>query len=161
MEKITPFLWFDTQAEEAAQFYTSVFPDSSIGEIMRYGKEGFEVHHMPEGTAMTVPFTINGQSYTALNGGPIFKFNESISFVVHCKDQAEVDHYWGLLSAVPESEQCGWCKDTFGLSWQIVPDTMFQYLGGSDKEGAGRAMNAMMKMKKLDIAALQAAYEGN
>lgn len=160
MEKITPFLWFDTQAEEAATFYTSIFKNSSVGEVTRYGKEGFEVHHMPEGTAMTVPFVLEGQTFTALNGGPIFKFNESISFVVHCADQAEVDYYWEKLSADVTAGQCGWTKDKFGVSWQIVPDSMYQYLNGPDKAGAGRAMNAMLQMKKLDLGALQAAYEG-
>lgn len=160
MQKISPFLWFDNQAEEAAKYYVSVFPNSKIHNTTYYGKEGFEIHHMSEGTAMTVNFELNGLQFTALNGGPLFKFNESISFVVDCETQEEVDHYWKALSSVPESEQCGWCKDTFGLSWQIVPKQLGELLGGDDKDGAGRVMNAMLQMKKLDIAKLQKAYDG-
>src|SRR5689334_19200265 len=121
MQKITPNLWFDKEAEEAANFYCSVFKNSKIGKISRYGKEGFEVHKMPEGTVLTVAFQLEGQDFLALNAGPVFKFNEAVSFIVDCKDQAEVDYYWEKLSAMPESEQCGWLKDKYGLSWQIIP----------------------------------------
>ncbi|HSX15112.1 MAG TPA: VOC family protein [Candidatus Saccharimonadales bacterium] len=157
MSKITPHLWFDAQAEEAAKFYASIFPNSKVGAVSRYGKEGQEVHGMPEGTAMTVEFTLAGQDFLALNGGPHFKFSEAISFVVSCNDQAEVDHYWEALSAVPESEQCGWCKDKFGLSWQIVPKQLGQLMSDPDHEKAGRVMQVMLKMKKLVIKELEDA----
>ncbi|CRK52354.1 3-demethylubiquinone-9 3-methyltransferase [Rhodococcus sp. RD6.2] len=157
MQKFTPCLWFDTQAEEAAQFYTSVFKDSSIGEISRYG-EGMP---KPAGTAMTVEFTLNGQTFTALNGGPEFAFTEAISFQVDCTDQAEVDEYWAALTADGgEESQCGWLKDKFGLSWQIVPRELQSVLGGPDPAGAQRAVQAMLQMRKLDINALKEAYAG-
>ncbi len=159
-QKITQNLWFDTEAEEAAQFYTSIFKNSSIGSISRYPKEGFEVHGMPEGTAMTVTFKLEGQEFIALNGGPIFKFNEAISFVINCADQSEVDYFWDKLSAVPESEQCGWVKDKFGLSWQIIPKQLGELMSDPDKEKSGRVMQAMLKMKKIDIAKLKEAYDG-
>ena len=155
MAKITPNLWFDTQAEEAAKYYTSVFKNSKIGNVSRYGKEGFEVHKMPEGTAMTVEFELDGMQFLALNGGPVFKFNEAVSFVVNCEDQDEVDYYWEKLSAVPESEQCGWCKDKFGLSWQIIPKQLGELMSSPDKQKAGRAMQTMLKMKKIVIADLE------
>jgi predicted 3-demethylubiquinone-9 3-methyltransferase (glyoxalase superfamily) len=160
VQKITPHLWFDHQAEEAAIFYTSVFKNSKIGKISRYGKEGFEVHGRPEGSVMTVAFTLEGQQFLALNGGPIFTFNESISFVVHCDTQEEIDHYWNRLSAGgdPKAQVCGWLKDPFGLSWQVVPSQLEQFL--SDPAGAQRVMKALMQMKKLDLAALQQAFEG-
>jgi predicted 3-demethylubiquinone-9 3-methyltransferase (glyoxalase superfamily) len=170
MQKIIPNLWFDREAEQAALFYVSVFSansaagaggTSSVGSISYYGKEGFEVHHMPEGTALTVEFTLDGQKFLALNGGPIFKFNEAVSFIIECGTQEEIDYFWGKLSAVPESEQCGWVKDKFGLSWQIVPTVLAQLASDPDREKAGRVMTAMLKMKKLDIAALQAAYDGH
>lgn len=165
MQKITPHLWFDRQAEEAASLYVSIFSNNpsprsgkcEVGALSRYGKEGFEVHGMPEGTAMVVPFTLDGQEFLALNAGPIFKFNESVSFMVHCADQAEVDYFWEKLSADPSAEQCGWLKDKFGLSWQIIPTILGELMGGPDKAKAGRVMNAMLQMKKIDIAALQAA----
>lgn len=157
MQKFTPCLWFDTQAEEAAQFYTSVFKDSSIGEISRYG-EGMP---KPAGTAMTVEFTLNGQTFTALNGGPEFAFTEAISFQVDCADQAEVDEYWAALTADGgEESQCGWLKDKFGLSWQIVPRELQSVLGGPDPAGAQRAVQAMLQMRKLDINVLKEAYAG-
>jgi predicted 3-demethylubiquinone-9 3-methyltransferase (glyoxalase superfamily) len=159
MQKITPNLWFDNQAEEAANFYASIFKNSNVGKVSRYGKEGFEIHKMPEGTAMTVEFQLEGQDFLALNGGPIFKFNEAISFIVDCETQEEVDHYWNNLSAVPESEQCGWLKDKFGLSWQITPRILGELMADPDKAKAGRVMNAMLQMKKLDIAALKKAAE--
>lgn len=158
-QKITPNLWFDTQAEEAAKYYTSVFKNSKVGNVSRYGKEGFEVHKIPEGTAMTVEFELDGMSFLALNGGPVFKLNEAVSFIVSCKDQEEVDYYWQKLSAVPENEQCGWCKDKFGLSWQIVPKQMGELMGDPDPVRAGRVMQAMLKMHKIVIADLQKAYD--
>ncbi len=164
MQKITPHFWFDKEAEEAAQLYVSVFSgapkaegESSVGKTTRYGKEGFEIHKMPEGTAMTVEFTLADQKFLALNGGPLFKFNESVSFLVDCDTQEEVDYYWEKLSAHPESEQCGWLKDKFGLSWQIVPKQLNELI--SDPKKGGAVMNAMLKMKKLDIAGLQAAAD--
>jgi predicted 3-demethylubiquinone-9 3-methyltransferase (glyoxalase superfamily) len=160
MQKITPFLWFDREAEEAAKFYTSVLKNSRIGAVTRYGKEGYEVHKMPEGTAMTVEFTLEGQQFVALNGGPVFKFTEAISFSVDCGSQDEVDYFWEKLSAVPEAEQCGWLKDRFGLSWQIVPRQLVKMLSDKDPVKAGRVMQAMLKMKKIVIADLQKAYDG-
>lgn len=157
MQKITPCLWFDSQAEEAANFYTSVFKDSSIGEISRYA-EGMP---KPAGTAMTVAFTLNGQDFTALNGGPEFAFTEAISFQIDCADQAEVDEYWAALTADGGQEsQCGWLKDKFGMSWQIVPSALPGIIGGPDPAGAQRAVAAMMQMRKLDIGVLQKAYDG-
>ena len=147
-------LWFDNQAEEAAHFYTSIFKDSKIESISRYGKEGFEIHGMPEGTVMTVNFKINGQPYTALNGGSLFKFNESISFQVFCKNQEEIDYYWDKLTAGGEERQCGWLKDIFGVSWQIVPEILPQLL--SDPHKAGKVTDAYLQMKKVDIAKLLA-----
>jgi predicted 3-demethylubiquinone-9 3-methyltransferase (glyoxalase superfamily) len=162
MQKITPHLWFATEAEEAARLYVSVFsaaPNaagvSTLGKTMRYGKEGFEIHKMPEGTVMTIEFTLADQKFIALNGGPIFKFNESVSFLVDCESQEEVDHYWSALSASPENEQCGWLKDKFGLSWQIVPKRLNELM--SDPKTSGAVMNAMLQMKKLDIAGLEKA----
>lgn len=160
MQKITPNLWFDRNGEEAANYYVSVFKDGKINNVSRYGKEGFEVHKMPEGTAMTVDFTIMGMNFTALNGGPIFKFNEAVSFIVSCENQEEVDYYWEKLSAVPESEQCGWCKDKFGLSWQIIPKQLGELMSDPDKEKAGRVMNCMLQQHKIVISELQAAYDG-
>ena len=156
-QKITPNLWFDTQAEEAATFYTSVFKNSEIKNVTHYGKEGFEVHGMPEGTVLTVDFQLEGQNFIALNGGPQFKFNEAISFLITCENQEEVDHYWHKLSAVPEAEQCGWLKDKFGVSWQVVPKGMNELLQNPDKAKAGRAMKAMLQMKKIYLQALQQA----
>lgn len=163
VQKITPCLWFDNQAEEAAKFYVSVFENSAIGAVSRYGKEGFEVHGRPEGSAMTVSFCLDGQEFTALNGGPHFKFTEAISFVVRCKTQAEVDRYWDELTEGGDerAQRCGWLKDKFGVSWQIVPVAMFELMSGSDREKSGRAMRAMLQMKKLDLPALRRAYEEN
>lgn len=162
LRKITPCLWFDNQAEEAARFYTSIFPNATIGEITRYGKEGFEIHGRPEGSAMTVEFTIEGQTFTALNGGPVFKFNEAVSLQVMCDTQAEVDYYWAKLSAGGDesAQQCGWLKDKFGLSWQIIPTEMNTYLSGPDPEKSQRAFGAMLRMKKLDVEQIRRAYEG-
>lgn len=156
MKKITTCLWFDGRAEEAADFYISIFEDSRIIEVARYGDEGPGT----PGEAMTVQFELGDSEFTALNGGPGFTFNEAISFMVPCANQSEVDRYWDSLSDGGEESQCGWLKDRFGVSWQIIPDRLGQLLGGSDPEGAQRAMQAMLGMQKLDIAALEKAYEG-
>ena len=160
--KITPFLWFDTQAEEAARYYTSVFKNSKIITTTRYGEAGKEIHGKKPGTAMTVAFELDGQSYTAINGGPMFKFTEAVSFVVHCESQEEVDHYWTKLSqgGDPKSQQCGWLKDRFGLSWQVIPDVLFELIGDPDPAKSGRATQAMLQMKKIDIAELKRAFAG-
>jgi predicted 3-demethylubiquinone-9 3-methyltransferase (glyoxalase superfamily) len=157
MPKITPFLWFDNQAEEAATLYTSVFPDSKITEVQRYGANG----PGPEGAAMTVQFQLDGQDFTALNGGPEhFTFNESVSFVVDCKDQADVDHYWDALTADGgEPGPCGWLKDKYGLSWQIVPAALTELLSDPDPGRSGRAMQAMLKMTKINVAELRTAAD--
>jgi predicted 3-demethylubiquinone-9 3-methyltransferase (glyoxalase superfamily) len=156
VQKITPFLWFDQQAEEAARFYASIFPSSKIVKVVRYGAAG----PGPAGSVMTVEFQLDGQSFVALNGGPVFKFTEAISFVVSCRTQDEVDHYWTKLSAGGGEVQCGWLKDRFGLSWQIVPTVLPELLSDPDPERSQRVMKAMLTMKKLDIRALQQAYEG-
>lgn len=162
MQKITPCLWFDDQAEEAAEFYTSIFKDSKIGRITRYGREGYEIHRRPEGTVMTVEFEIDGQTFTALNGGPVFKFNEAISFQVQCETQEEVDYYWKRLSegGDEKAQQCGWLKDKYGVSWQIVPKVLSEFVGDPDSENSQRAMKAMLQMKKIDIEKIRQAYEG-
>jgi len=155
MQKITPFLWFDYQAEEAARFYISIFKNSKITGITRYGKAG----PGPDGSVMTVSFELDGQELTALNGGPQFKFTEAISLVVDCETQAEVDTLWKKLTEGGEEVQCGWLKDKYGLSWQIVPSGLNELLYGKDAERSRRAMEAMLQMKKLDIAKIQQAYE--
>jgi predicted 3-demethylubiquinone-9 3-methyltransferase (glyoxalase superfamily) len=155
MSKLTPFLWFDNQAEEAAQFYTSVFPNSKIGDVAHYGEAGPGT----PGSVMTVDFELDGQRFTALNGGPEFTFTEAISFQVSCESQEEVDRYWSALSEGGEEGPCGWLKDRFGLSWQIVPTALPRLLGDPDREKAQRAMAAMLKMGKLDIAELERAAE--
>ena len=156
-QRITPFLTFDNNAEEAANFYTSVFKDASIDSIARYG-EGAPA---PQGSVMTVSFTLFGQKFTALNGGPHFKFSDGISFVVNCNDQEEVDYYWNsLLKDGGKESQCGWLKDKFGLSWQVVPERMLELLSDPDKDKANRAMQAMMKMVKLDLPTLEKAAAG-
>jgi predicted 3-demethylubiquinone-9 3-methyltransferase (glyoxalase superfamily) len=157
---ITPCLWFDDQAEDAANFYTAIFPNSKITAISRYGEAGKEQHGRPPGSVMVVAFELNGQSFTGLNGGPTFKFSEAISFQIECETQEEVDYYWGKLSAVPEAEMCGWLKDKFGLSWQVVPKVLPELLGDSDTEKSQRAMQAMLGMTKLDIAELKRAFAG-
>src|SRR3954468_2928464 len=157
MPKISPFLWYDTQAEEAANLYTSIFPNSKILAVARYGDAG----PGPKGSVMTVQFQLDGQEIIALNGGPIYKFTEAFSLSVDCKTQEEVDRYWTKLTADGGQEgPCGWCKDKFGLSWQITPSLLGQMLSDTDRKKAARVMEAMMKMKKLDIAALKRAYEG-
>ena len=162
VKPIIPCLWFDTQAEEAARYYTGIFKNSKIGKISRYTEAGRDVHGQKAGTVMTVEFELNGQPFTALNGGPIFKFNEAISFQIMCQTQEELDHYWNKLSEGGDknSQQCGWLKDKYGLSWQVVPTVLAELLSDPDKEKSGRVMEAMLRMKKLDIAELQQAYEG-
>ena len=159
---IAPCLWFDNQAEDAAKFYTGVFKNSKIGKISRYGKEGHEIHGRPAGSVMTVAFELDGHKFTALNGGPLFKFNEAISFQVHCETQQEVDYYWEKLSAGgdDEAQQCGWLKDRYGVSWQIVPVALIDMVGDAESAKSQRAMKAMLQMKKIDIAALKRAYDG-
>ncbi|MGO9601768.1 MAG: VOC family protein [Isosphaeraceae bacterium] len=155
MQKITPFLWFDHQAEEAASFYASIFPNSRILKVIRYGRAG----PGPAGSAMTVEFELEGQSFVALNGGSHFKFTEAISFVVNCQTQEEVDDYWEKLCEGGTPVECGWLKDKFGLSWQIVPTALPKLLSDPDPEKAQRVMKAMLTMKKLDISALEQAYD--
>ena len=162
VQKITPCLWFDKSAEEAANFYVSIFGNSGIETITRYGRQGFERHGMPEGTVQTVTFRLEGQRFTALNGGPRYTLSPAVSFLVHCESQAEVDHFWNKLGegGDPTWQVCGWLRDRFGLSWQVVPEELPQLVGGPDPEGSRRATEAMLKMKKLDLAALKAAYAG-
>ena len=155
MQKITPFLWFDNQAEEAMDFYTSIFRDSKVLNVSRYGEGG----PGQPGTVMTANFQLNGQEFMVLNGGPEFKFTEAISLFVSCQGQSEVDELWEKLTAGGEEGQCGWLKDKFGLSWQIVPTELGEFLGNKDAQKAGRAMEAMLKMKKIDIQALKQASE--
>jgi predicted 3-demethylubiquinone-9 3-methyltransferase (glyoxalase superfamily) len=158
-QKITPCLWFDTAGEDAANFYVSIFKDSRIVNVSRYGEAGKEVHKREPGSAMTVAFELEGQPFTVLNAGPQFKFSEAISFQISCQSQAEVDHYWDNLSegGDPNAQQCGWLKDKFGVSWQVVPTALPRLLSDPDRAKAGRAMNAMLKMKKIDISALENA----
>jgi predicted 3-demethylubiquinone-9 3-methyltransferase (glyoxalase superfamily) len=161
-QKISPFLWFADQAEEAAKYYTGIFKNSKMTRTTRYPEAGKETHGRPPGSVMVVDFELEGQKFTALNGGPLFKFNESVSFMVQCKDQKEIDYYWEKLGAGgdPAAQQCGWLKDKFGLSWQIVPADMDRLFEDDKSGGAQRAMMAMLKMKKLDIAELERAYAG-
>ena len=159
MQKIAPCLWFDSNAEAAARFYTSIFKNSKIGKVSRYGKEGYEIHGKPQGTVLTVEFELNAQTFTALNGGPAFKFNEAISFQVHCKSQKEVDYYWEKLSQGGEAGQCGWLKDKYGVSWQIVPTVLGKMLQNKNAEKSDRVMRALLQMKKLDIKTLEQAYK--
>ena len=154
---ITPCLWFDTQAEEAAKFYASVFKDTKIGKISRYGKEGVEVHGKQPGTVMTVAFEIAGQKFLALNGGPHFKFNEAVSFQVHCETQEEIDYFWSRLAEGGEEGPCGWLKDKFGLSWQVIPTALPQMLMDENSDKAQRVMRSMLQMRKIDLAALKRA----
>jgi len=156
-KKITPCLWFDTQAEEAAKFYASVFKNSKIGKISRYGQEGFEVHGKKAGTVMTVEFEIEGQKFLALNGGPHFKFNEAVSFQVPCETQQEIDYFWSTLAKDGEEGRCGWLKDKFGLSWQVFPRALPEMLMDGNSETAQRVMRSMLQMRKIDIGALKRA----
>ena len=160
--KISPCLWFDSQAEEAAQFYTGIFKDGKITGISHYGEAGFDHHGRPAGSVLTVEFEINGQSFTALNGGPVFKLSEAISIQVFCDTQEELDYYWERLKegGDPNSQQCGWLKDKYGLSWQIVPSILPKLMTDPDPVKTNRTMAALMEMEKLDIAALQRAFEG-
>ena len=160
MQKITPCLWFDDNAEEAVKCYTSIFKKSKIGRIARYGEEGYEIHGKRAGTVMTIEFELNGQTFTALNGGPVFKFNEAISFQVSCKSQEEVDYYWEKLSegGDEKAQQCGWLKDKYGVSWQIVPAVLGEMLQDNDAEISNQVMKALLQMKKLDIKKLKQAY---
>ena len=160
--KIAPCLWFADEAEEAARFYTGIFRKSRILTTTRYGKAGFEVHHRPEGSVMTVEFELDGQRFTALNGGPAFTFNEAISLQIYCDSQDEIDYYWSKLGegGDPKAQQCGWLKDRYGVSWQVVPKGMEEFFKDENSPGAQRTMEAMLKMKKLDIAELKRAYDG-
>jgi len=162
IQRITPFLWFDSQAEEAVRFYTSIFKISEILTITRYGEEGAAASGRPKGTVMTIAFQLDGQDFVALNGGPHFKFTEAISFVVNCESQEEVDYYWENLSRGGDdrAQQCGWLKDKYGLSWQIVPTVLFKLLSDPDPEKSRRVMKAMLQMKKIDIETLRRASEG-
>jgi predicted 3-demethylubiquinone-9 3-methyltransferase (glyoxalase superfamily) len=160
--KIAACLWFDDQAEEAATFYTSIFKNSKITKVSRYGEAGQEIHKRPPGSVMTVAFELDGQPFTALNGGPVFKFNEAISFQVNCETQEEVDYYWDKLSAGGDekAKQCGWLKDKYGVSWQVVPIALVEMISDPDYEKSQRVMTAMLQMKKLDIAELKRAHAG-
>lgn len=159
--KITPNLWFDNEAEAAAMFYTSIFKDSRIGRTSRYTQDGFEFHQKPEGSVMTIEFIIEGQEFLALNGGPLFKFNEAISFVVNCETQEEIDYYWGKLGegGDEKAQVCGWLKDKFGVSWQVVPTMLSDMALDPDTAKVSRVLQVMYHMKKLDIAPLVEAYE--
>jgi predicted 3-demethylubiquinone-9 3-methyltransferase (glyoxalase superfamily) len=159
-QKITPCLWFDTQAEEAAKFYVSVFPNSKITRISHYTSEGTDVHGKKAGTVLTVEFELDGQPFVALNGGPQFKFDEAISFQIFCADQKEIDNYWSKLTAGGSEVACGWLKDKFGLSWQIVPAVLLNMITDPDTRKAERVTKAYMQMTKFDIAQLQQAYDG-
>lgn len=156
MQKITPFLWFDSQAEEAAKFYLSIFKNSKIVAVTHYGDAG----PGPKGSVMTVRFELNGEEFVALNAGPMFKFTEAISFVVNCETQEEIDYFWDQLSAGGEKSQCGWLKDKFGLSWQVVPAALGDLVGGKDPAKSDRVMKAIMQMEKLDLATLERAAKG-
>jgi predicted 3-demethylubiquinone-9 3-methyltransferase (glyoxalase superfamily) len=158
MQKITPCLWFDNQAEEAVNFYTSLFKNSKIMNVARYDEAGAKASGMPKGTVMTMTFHLDGQEFMVLNGGPAFKFTEAISFMVDCETQAEVDELWNKLTEGGEEVQCGWLKDKYGLSWQIVPTVLGEMLGDKDPVKAQRVMQAMLQMKKIDIAGLRRAY---
>ena len=161
-QKITPCLWFDSQAEEAVEFYTGIFRNSRILNISRYGEAGREMHGKPAGSVMTIAFELDGQAFTALNGGPTFKFNEAISFQVDCETKEEVDYYWEKLSegGDEKAQQCGWLKDKFGASWQIIPSILSKMMSDADPEKSGRVMEAMLRMKKIDVDELAQAYAG-
>ncbi len=158
-QKIIPFLWFDNQAEEAVKFYTSIFKNSKIGKMARYDEEGAKASGMPKGTVMTASFELDGQQFVALNGGPQFKFTEAVSFVVNCETQEEVDMFWNKLTEGGEEVQCGWLKDKYGLSWQVVPTILSELLADKDPEKSKSVMQAMLQMKKIDIARLKQAAE--
>lgn len=159
MQKIIPTLWFDINAEESVNFYVSIFKNSKINEITRYGNEGAKVSGLPKGAIMTINFTLNGQDFIALNGGPIFKFSEAISFLINCKTQEEIDFYWTkLIENGGQESQCGWLKDKYGVSWQVAPDVLDKMLADKDKEKINKVMIAMVKMKKIIIEDLEKAY---
>lgn len=158
--KINPCLWFDTEAEEAARFYCSIFKNSKVGTISRYGSEGKEIHGKEAGSVMAVEFELDGERFAALNGGPLFKFSEAISFQIRCDDQKEVDYFWAKLTDDGEEGPCGWLKDRYGLSWQVVPKVLFEMLVDPDQAKSQRVMKAFLQMKKFDIAALKRAYAG-
>jgi predicted 3-demethylubiquinone-9 3-methyltransferase (glyoxalase superfamily) len=161
MQKISPCLWFDDNAEEAVKFYVSIFKNSKVGNVTRYGKEGYEIHKKKEGSVMTIDFEIEGQKFLALNGGPIFKFNEAISFQIYCDMQKEIDYYWEKLTEGGDknAQVCGWLKDKFGVSWQVVPIALIKMLQDKDSKKTERVMKAMLQMQKLDIDALTKAYQ--
>lgn len=159
-QKITPFLWFDNQAEEAARFYASIFKNSKIGDIVRYDEEAAKPTGREPGSVMVIEFQLEGQEFVALNGGPIFKFTEAISMVVNCATQEEIDYFWSKLSAGGEESRCGWLKDKFGLSWQVVPIALTEMLKDKDAARAKRVMHAMLQMDKIDLVALEKAYQG-
>ena len=161
MQKISPCLWFDNNAEEAAQFYVSIFKNSKIGNVTHYGKEGYDIHKKKEGTVMTIDFEIEGQKFLALNGGPIFRFNEAISFQIYCETQDEVDYYWDKLTEGGDknAQVCGWLKDKFGVSWQVVPNVLVKMLQDKDSKKTENVMRVMLQMQKLDINALTKAYQ--
>jgi predicted 3-demethylubiquinone-9 3-methyltransferase (glyoxalase superfamily) len=162
-QKISACLWFDNQAEEAARHYTSVFRNSRIVNLTHFGKAGFEIHGRPEGSVMTVVFELEGQEFTALNGGPLFKFTEAVSLQVFCENQKEIDYYWEKLGAGgdPRAQQCGWLKDKFGLSWQVIPANMAEMFKEKPTPASERAMAAMLEMKKIDMAEIERAYRGS
>ena len=162
IQKITPCLWFDEQAEEAARFYTAIFKNSQIVSMTRYGEAGHTVHGRPAGTVMTVAFELDGHAFTALNGGPLFKFNEAISFQVSCETQEELDYYWDKLSAGgdKQAQQCGWLKDKYGVSWQVFPTVLLEMINDADAEKSQRVMKTMLQKKKMDIETLKRAYDG-
>lgn len=161
MQKITPCLWFDSQAEEAAKFYVSLFKNSRVGKITRYGESGSAVSGRPKSSVLTVSFQLEGQEYTALNGGPTFKLSEAVSFVINCETQQEVDDFWEKLSKGGETQPCGWLKDRYGLSWQVVPTVLPELLQDKDAAKAERVMKAMLQMRKIDIRQLKQAAEGH
>ncbi len=159
-QRIINCLWFDSEAEEAVAFYTSIFKNSKTGHVLRFGKEGFEHHGKPEGSVMTVEFELDGQKFLALNGGPLFKFNEAMSLMVYCENQEEVDHYWNKLTEGGEEVQCGWLKDKFGVSWQVIPEVFVKMMKDSDAAKSHKAMGAVFQMKKFDIAKLEKTFKG-
>ncbi|HEU4469059.1 MAG TPA: VOC family protein [Nitrososphaeraceae archaeon] len=161
MQKISPCLWFDDNAEDAVKFYVSIFKNSKAGNVTRYGKEGYEIHKKKEGSVMTIDFEIEGQKFLALNGGPMFKFNEAISFQIYCDTQEEINYYWEKLTEGGDknAQVCGWLKDKFGVSWQVVPIAMIKMLQDKDSKKTERVMKAMLQMHKLDIDALTKAYQ--
>jgi predicted 3-demethylubiquinone-9 3-methyltransferase (glyoxalase superfamily) len=162
VQKIVPNLWFDSRAEEAVKYYLGIFKNSKMGRITHYTKDGYEVHHKPEGTVLTIEFEIEGQRFVALNGGPEFRFSEAVSFIIQCETQNEIDYYWDRLSegGDPNAQQCGWLKDKFGLSWQVTPRELFDMISDSDNERVSRVMAAYMPMKKFNLEELRQAYRG-